>query len=103
MVKFLGGEFYANKLKATSGWGEEKNFYNPNGTNTSGFTGLPGGTNLASTGQSTDEGGSGNWWSITADKKFTIWELDNSSDDRIIIHKDFYLSNSGFSVRCVKD
>lgn len=58
MVKFLGGErAVSNKIKNSSGW------YRGNGTNESGFSGLPGG--FRNIGEFRDIGLFTGWWSST--------------------------------------
>ncbi len=99
MVVFLGG-FSGNtgkNMKLNNGWLNQGN-----GTNISGFSGLPGGArDNDGVFYNGDEVGS--WWSTTKDWYYgaRIYEL-SSYLDRIKAQK--YLNNSyGFSVRCVKD
>ena len=93
---FLGGENQAGtKMKSTSGWSAG------NGSNSSGFSGLPGGcrSNLV---KFSYVGINGYSWSASENDGSSAWcrELD---------YYDSYLSrgtsskNNGFSVRCVRD
>ena len=86
---------YANKIKAKKGW------HLGNGTNSTGFSGLPGGFI-----ENTGFGGLGTdayWWSSTIDSYtgyfIWVWSL-NYQDDRLGRSK----ANKweGFSIRCIK-
>jgi uncharacterized protein (TIGR02145 family) len=97
LTDFLGGETIAGaKMKSTSGWIE-----NGNGTNTSGFNGLPGGYryNDAKFGCIS---GWGFWWSSTE-------HYSNGPCYRSLLFYADHLEkwwagdDSGYSVRCVKD
>ncbi len=83
-----------DKMKSTSGWNG-----NGNGTNSSGFTGLPGGFYGTSY---TNKGENGNWWTSTEVSSSTAWQRGlNNLDNRILRFdppKTFRLS-----VRCVKN
>jgi len=75
---------------------------NINATNSSGFTGLPGGGRRPD-GESIYIGGFGIWWSSTEDinttKALNIGlSYDNGSTERLADNKNF-----GLSIRCVKD
>ena len=94
---YLGGESEAGtKMKSTSGWVE-----NGNGTNSSGFSGLPGG-NRSGDGAFNTIGEYGNWWSSTEFDTYSAWSrhLDYSNGYvlRFTNDKDY-----GFSVRCLRD
>jgi uncharacterized protein (TIGR02145 family) len=90
---FLGGEDVAGiKMKSTSGWND-----NGNGTNSSGFSGLPGG-DRANNGSFYYVGSYGHWWSSSEyaevnahcfGLKYSYLRLDGSN------------KSDGFSVRCV--
>ena len=95
---YLGGEDAAGKkMKSTSGWGDEGN-----GTNSSGFSGLPGGYR-ANDGNYDFIGGLGYWWSASgssiycAYSRFLYSSLDN------LFRKDYYGKARGLSVRCLRD
>jgi len=97
LTDYLGGvEKAGTKMKSTSGWNE-----NGNGTNESGFSGLPGGfRNLY--GKFYFSGNYGHWWSSTEFSTDIAWTrclyylfggVTSGNDDK----KD------GFSVRCLRD
>jgi uncharacterized protein (TIGR02145 family) len=97
LTNYLGGEIEAgDKMKSTTGWDEDGN-----GTNTSGFAGLPGGYRSFN-GDFTIIGASGNWWSSSEDSTVNAWcrylFYDNGGVDR-----DYYYKQNGFSVRCLRD
>jgi uncharacterized protein (TIGR02145 family) len=95
LVNSVGGQSLAGtRMKTTSGWSEGNN-----GTNESGFTGLPGGYRVEN-GTFVNLGSIGTWWSTTESKTFEA--------------TDFYLALSGSlsrgstpkqrgeSVRCIR-
>ncbi|HPG32880.1 MAG TPA: fibrobacter succinogenes major paralogous domain-containing protein [Lentimicrobium sp.] len=100
LTDFLGGEEVAGgKLKATTHWPSP----NTGATNSSGFTGLPGG-DRSQWGTFLEMGFYGSWWSSTESEYSTTraWfrillynHADMNSSD---LHK-----GNGFSVRCIKD
>jgi len=97
LTDYLGGEYVAGKkMKSTSGWFDEGN-----GTNESGFNGLPGG-NRKGTGTFGFIGLIGNFWSSTEFNSYFPWF-------RFLFHNDDnFFSNYnvkflGLSVRCLKD
>jgi uncharacterized protein (TIGR02145 family) len=97
LTDFLGGEEIAGtKMKSTSGWNE-----NGNGTNSSGFSGLPGG-NRNYYGSFYYIGEYGFWWSSSEGTTYNAWGREmnygNGNVFRFNIDKSF-----GFSVRCLRD
>ena len=101
---YLGGSFIAGgkmKESGTSHWSSPNN----NATNSSGFTGLPGGERGGTDGWFGNIGDYGFWWSST----------ESSSDNRYAYYYRLYFydgnlthwNNSfkkeGFSIRCIKD
>jgi uncharacterized protein (TIGR02145 family) len=97
LTDFLGGEEVAGtKMKSTSGWAE-----NGNGTNSSAFSGLPGG-NRDFNGTFSFIGKFGSWWSSTEVNANLAWYrylyYYNGSVYRVTSVK-----RSGFSVRCLRD
>ncbi len=96
LTNALGGVDYAGaKMKSANGW-----YGGGNGSNSSGFTGLPGGFRLAS-GAFFDIGNYGDWWSSTQSTTPSDWFrfLDyNDASFRGSLDK-----RCGFSVRCVRD
>ena len=95
------GELAGTKMKSTSGWDNDGN-----GTNTSGFAGLPGG-GLNYYGDiltilTTGAGAYGNWWSSSENGTDFAWYrflyFDNGNVGSYNGNKLF-----GFSVRCLRD
>lgn len=84
-------------LKATTNWLSP----NTGATNSSGFTGFPGGYRSVN-GPYTNIGYSGGWWSSTEDDSGTAWNrgLYYSSSS---VGRDGNDKRYGFSVRCVRD
>ena len=82
-------------MKTTYGWYDDGN-----GTNSSGFSGLPGGYRYFN-GSFYDAGYFGLWWSSSPDGSFAWFRDLNYFDD------DVFRTNTdrrrGFSVRCVRD
>ncbi|MFM7637742.1 MAG: fibrobacter succinogenes major paralogous domain-containing protein [Crocinitomicaceae bacterium] len=97
LTNYLGGvENAAAKMKNISGWAE-----NGNGTNSSGFSGLPGG-DRSGNGAFSYVGLNGSWWSSTEYVTFTAWHRSLYYYNGILFRGNNYRSN-GFSVRCLKD
>ena len=93
----LGGDNNAgSKMKSASGWDQ-----GGNGTNSSGFSGLPGGYRY-SNGTYDFIGFYGYWWSSTQSSTSYAWirNLDYYPGD---VSRDGYDKRDGFSVRCVRD
>ena len=91
---FLGGEDMAGKkMKSTSGWKDG------NGTNSSGFSGLPGGYRNYD-----DDFGSvgdyGSWWSASRSEDSYIWVRAITGLGLSRYDQHDYM---GLSIRCVKD
>jgi uncharacterized protein (TIGR02145 family) len=97
LTAFLGGEFIAGgKMKSASGW-----YNNGNGTNSSGFTALPGGNcyrNDLFNGRSSRA----YFWSSTETSSINAWNrhLYYNKED---VSRDNYGKTHGFSVRCLMD
>lgn len=129
LTNALGGEKFAgDKIKSTTGW---KIYYN--GTNSSGFNGLPGGFYCSQVNPNTGEddmvfsgiGDVAYWWSSTESSEYFggvkgvfeggyakgawfrsigVREMrDNSSDENAVYRGPGSTFGLGFSVRCVKD
>jgi len=94
---FLGGENQAGKkMKSTSGWSASGN-----GSNSSGFSGLPGGYRNGG-GDFSYGGGYGSWWSASEFNGSDAWDRELvSSSSRL--DRRFYNKSNGLSVRCVRD
>ena len=89
---FLGGESVAGgKMKDNIQW---------NGTNSSGWSGLPGGFRYS--GGFSNVGDDGNWWSASESGSYS-WKrvLYGIRGDSVYRFK--HLRTSGFSARCVRD
>ena len=97
LTTFLGGENLArSKMKATTLWAPKAGITN---TNTSGFTGLPGG--YCSDGAVfNDLGYTGVWWTATEDDKDYAWGGILSYDDGYEI-AGTSIKLYGLSVRCI--
>ena len=104
MTDHLGGQNVAGgQLKATFGWASDGN-----GTNSSGFSGLPGGWRYSSGGFLDDgvfmyAGERSYFWTSTPQYSILAWfrVLDSSQSIHRIL--DGYGLEQGFSVRCIKD
>ncbi|MDA8772130.1 fibrobacter succinogenes major paralogous domain-containing protein [Flavobacteriales bacterium] len=89
------GTDQGTQMKTTYGW-----YSGGNGTNSSGFSGLPGGWRYEG-GSFFDAGGSGYWWSSSPSGSFA-WGRDlNHSSPEVYRYVDWL--RDGFSVRCLKD
>lgn len=103
MIDFLGGGNTGGQLKTTYGWNG-----GGNGTNSSGFSGLPGGfrysysTNYHDAGDFHNAGSSGRWWSSSSYSSSYAYSRYLYYSNESIYHGSFYLGD-GFSVRCVRD
>lgn len=98
LVSYLGERQVAGKkLKSRSGWAK-----NGNGTNESGFSGLPGGARIA-TGNFSGIGEGAYWWSSTDyDSQMFIWtRVVEHGNDRVTRGSTHMAT--GFSVRCLRD
>lgn len=98
LVNQLGGSSVAGgALKSTTGWTSP----NTGATNSSGFTGLPGGFRFDN-GSFFNFGFNGYWWSSTEDDTANAWVRFLGYLDGNI---DRFSSNKqdGFSVRCLRD
>jgi len=94
---FLGGEDVAGeKMKSTSGWNDDGN-----GTNSSGFSGLPGGFRF-SNGSFGVVGILGYWWSASEYDGSDAWNRGLANYDSVL-YRNYDGKYFGFSVRCVRD
>lgn len=101
LTTYLGGQSVAGtKMKSTTGWHNTLRNYDGNGTNSSGFTGLPGGVRTPFLGPFDLIGTQGFWWSSSQQYGFG-WNLTLYLDyDKAYQNTDDY--HSGFSVRCIR-
>jgi len=98
LTNYLGGENVAGgKMKTTSGWEAP----NTNASNSSGFSGLPGG-NRSFSGACNDIDKGGNWWSSSEYDTNIVWFrfLYYYSGNGV---RNYHPKGYGFSVRCVKN
>ena len=97
LVDYLGGEEKAGaKLKSKIGWTEDGN-----GTNSSGFSGLPGGNRFVS-GSFYGIGDYGYWWSATEFNTIFAYSRVLSRDSGDLKRVDASKAR-GLSVRCLRD
>jgi uncharacterized protein (TIGR02145 family) len=96
LTDYLGGEEKAGaKMKSKSGWND-----GGNGTNSSGFSGLPGGYRT-SDGTFSYFGYYGGWWSSTEANTTNAWNRYHYySIGNVWNYND---KPNGFSVRCLRD
>jgi uncharacterized protein (TIGR02145 family) len=90
------GTDQGTQMKTTYGWNS-----GGNGTNSSGFSGLPGGIRFNFDGFFYSAGSNGNWWSSSpsgSDAWFRY--LDKYYEG---VYRSYFDRRSGFSVRCVRD
>ena len=107
LIDYLGGPKDASKkMKSTSGWYNEGEF---NGTNESGFSGLPGGFRNVNP-DFEDMSISGNWWSSTEEAlkyddqtETNVWRCSLYFYTNDIVYRLSSSKDEGFSVRCIKD
>ena len=96
LTDFLGGVSVAGySMKSTSGWDN-----NGNGSNSIGFTGLPGGRCYPGGGFD-NNGNKGYWWSASESGSDSWKRRLNSSND--IVNRTNGSHFLGFSARCVRD
>jgi uncharacterized protein (TIGR02145 family) len=105
LVNFAGGDNIAGKkLKAKSGWNNDKEGNSGNGTDEFGFSALPGGYSGSggSDGSFYDVGNYGLWWSATEHDAANAWYrlmlYGYASVGRLSNDKSIFLA-----VRCVRD
>lgn len=92
LTNYLGGESIAGiHLKSETGWNASGN-----GSNSSGFTGLPGGMRDWWSGNLYNAGNMGVWWSVSLTGR-DLW----STEDSFGIFSGHL--GWGFSVRCIRD
>ncbi len=96
LTNFLGGAAVAGgQMKTTYGWNGDGN-----GTNSSGFSGLPGGS-FASNGNFNLGGSSGYWWSASPYGSSAWYRIVSYNDDAVT--RNFAYQRNGYSVRCLRD
>lgn len=101
LINFLGSEEYAGtKMKSTKGWECDYDL-SCNGSNASGFKGLPGGMRFANS-AFTGIGTIGGWWSATESGVKLALKLKLNNYDGFANRGTAHQS-VGLSVRCIKD
>ena len=92
LVNFLGGdELAGGQMKSATGWSEDGN-----GTNLSGFSGLPGGFRI-----SNFSNYAGYWWSSSSDDSNAWYRSLVSTGDQV--NRGEFNQKNGFSVRCIEN
>lgn len=96
LTDYLGDNVAGKKMKSKTGWEDEGN-----GSNDSGFTGLPGGFRTETAYFSLINIYS-NWWSITEYQKDYSWScyLNNKKS---VVERGATHKGSGLYIRCLKD
>jgi uncharacterized protein (TIGR02145 family) len=101
LADFLGGKSVAGtKMKSTDFWADYEG-KSGNGTNESGFSGLPGGTR-GDDGTFGYVGKYGYWWSSTEYNPGDAW-LRFLNYNYGYVFRFSYIKRLGFSVRCLRD
>jgi len=97
LTDYLGGAEKAGaKMKSKQGWAKDGN-----GTNSSGFNGLPGGYRNFN-GTFYDVGKYGYWWSFTENFPTDAWTCLLHYNVGLVLRL-YYNKAKGFSVRCLRD
>jgi uncharacterized protein (TIGR02145 family) len=96
LEEYLGKDA-GEKMKSTSGWKD-----NGNGTNSSGFSGLPGGFRYDD-GTFGSVGKDGYWWSSTEVSTFSAWYRYLFYYDGNVYRAIYFKKEVGLSVRCLRD
>jgi uncharacterized protein (TIGR02145 family) len=93
---FYRGTNHGNKMKTNRGWHN-----NGNGTNSSGFSGLPGGYRFGN-GSFCFIESFGYWWSSTEGSEFYAWSRGLAYNKSSVSRNSNFKKN-GFSVRCIRN
>jgi uncharacterized protein (TIGR02145 family) len=93
---FFRGTDQGTKMKTTLGWHN-----NGNGTNTSGFSGVPGGLRFGN-GNFIFNESFGYWWSSTDGLPSSAWGRGLGYNNGSVI-RNIFIKENGLSVRCVKN
>ena len=102
LISYLGGKNIAGqKMKSTSRWRSISFLKSGNGTNESGFTGLPFG-NRGHFGNFSSIGVGGYWWSSSESDHKNASNLYLKYNNGDIFNCNLFKKN-GFSVRCIRD
>lgn len=96
LTVYLGGKDIAGtKMKSTSGWKDRGD-----GSNSSGFSGLPGGW-CSESGKFEDIGKGGYWWTSYSDAYSANYHFLYYSER--FLKRNYFHKGVGLSVRCLKD
>jgi uncharacterized protein (TIGR02145 family) len=87
------------QMKSTSGWDNTPDGFSGNGSNSSGFNGLPGGYSYS--GGFYTSGDNGYWWSASESGSGS-WRRSLDYDD-VTVYRSSSYRGFGFSARCVRD
>lgn len=104
LTDFLGGIDNAGgklKISDSSLWNQS----NKGAANESGFSAVPGGYRFGNywyPGNFYEIGVNGYWWSDTEYTKTHAWSRTINSE-KTKVYRSFFIKNSGFSVRCIKN
>lgn len=99
LITYLGGVNVAGyKMKTTTLWAAP----NADVTNSSGFSGLPGGQRV-NDGNFNAIGNVGNWWSSTENTIESVWTRSLANSNGGAGRNSWINKGAGFSVRCLKD
>jgi uncharacterized protein (TIGR02145 family) len=97
LTAFLGGDSVAGtKMKSATGW-----YNNGNGTNISGFTGLPGG-NRGNDGSYNNLTQLAYFWTSSQADASSAWNRKLNYDTAIVTKYNSFETN-GLSVRCIRN
>ena len=100
LIDYLDGDdinLAGIKMKSTSGWNQ-----NSNGTNESGFNGLPSGCRINS-GEFIGMGSICEWWTTKHDNSGYAWFLNIDDLSEPMRNRSSTVMVNGLSVRCLKD
>ena len=99
LSNFLGGESVAGtKMKSQKGWHN-----NGNGSNSNGFTAIPGGNRFFSNGNFIGIGYIGEWWSSSVFNSIYVWIRNLYFAYAHLASGACSCKNYGLSVRCLRD
>jgi uncharacterized protein (TIGR02145 family) len=103
LIEYAGGNYAGKKLKSTTGWIDDWDGTDGNGTDDYGFTALPGGMSYTWSSSFTGEpGGNGYWWTAYNGPNRNFINMSTSNDTRpdgaLFTRREY-----AFSVRCVLD
>ena len=90
-----GPNVAGEKMKSTYGWSS-----NGNGTNSSGFSGLPGGYR-DDDGSFFNLGVGGSWWSSSYNGDYAWYRFLNYNSNSLLVNSTF--GRHGLAVRCIQD